>query len=164
MGCLANRNYDITQVVFCFTQPPSSCQPTLPSSSGHTSTTMADEGSESDVKQRLASLTSSRDSAEALAALGGQDGVARLLGTSLRQGIAEAEVPSRKARFGENRLPTVPPTSLWQHFVDSLDDRDLKILIVAAVASVCFGMCVVRACVLCVVPRVVVWRFAHVTS
>lgn len=91
-------------------------------------------------KSDLAALTAARNGADALESLGGQAGLAEGLGVDLQTGIAASEVPTRQARYGQNRLPVAPPTSLWEHFKDSLDDRDLKILVVAAVSSVLFGM------------------------
>lgn len=90
----------------------------------------------------LGTLTRAREAAAALAALGGQEGLARGLGVDLATGVRATEVAARKKRYGENRLPVPPATSLWEHFVDSLDDRDLKILIVAAISSVLFGLLV----------------------
>ena len=91
-------------------------------------------------KEELSALTSASDPAEALQDIGGLPALAAGLGVDIRAGINEEEVKLRQAMYGVNRLPETPPTSLWEHFMDSLDDRDLKILIVAAISSVLFGV------------------------
>jgi P-type Ca2+ transporter type 2C len=96
-------------------------------------------------KQELSTLTVlGGDGAKALANLGGINGLTKSLGVDVSQGIDSKSVPERKRLYGENRLPESPAASLWEHFIDSVDDRDIKILCVAAVSSVLFGVFVTK--------------------
>lgn len=103
-------------------------------------------GTPTATKEQLASLTgggvSSGDAVAALKNLGGASGLARLLAVDTNKGISgeTADRTTRQSLYGENRLPEVPTATLWDHFIDSVDDRDIKILVVAAVSSVIFGI------------------------
>jgi magnesium-transporting ATPase (P-type) len=93
-----------------------------------------------ETKARLATLTADTgDGLKALQSLGGADAVAKLLSVDPKKGIPSSEQISRQVKYGQNRLPVAESTSLWQHFVDSVDDRDIKILVSAAIVSVLFG-------------------------
>ena len=50
----------------------------------------------------------------------------------------------RQRLYGVNRLPESPAATIWEHFLDSIDDRDIKILVVAALSSILFGVFVTK--------------------
>ena len=98
-------------------------------------------------KEELATLTvPGSDGGKALAKLGGIPALSKSLAVDVSQGIDSNSVLQRKQLYGENRLPESPATTIWEHFIDSVDDRDIKILCVAAVSSVLFGIFVTKDC------------------
>ena len=93
-----------------------------------------------ETKAKLAKLTEDTgDGLKALQSLGGINVVTKLLNVNPKKGITTTEQSLRQSKYGQNRLPVAESTSLWQHFIDSVDDRDIKILVSAAVVSVLFG-------------------------
>jgi P-type Ca2+ transporter type 2C len=91
-------------------------------------------------KEDLATLTvMGIDQAAALEKLGGVEQLVRSLDTNINDGIQSSTVPSRQVQYGINRLPTSESATLWDHFLDAIDDREMKILCGAAVASLLFG-------------------------
>ena len=102
--------------------------------------------SEMTTKAKLATLTAETgEGFDALKKLGGFNQVAAILLTvDPKQGIQSSDQEARKKTYGENRLPVAASATLWDHFIDSIDDRDIKILVAAAVVSVLFG-CFVTA-------------------
>jgi len=84
------------------------------------------------------------NNAKALKKLGGIDTLTRKLGSDISKGIKTSSVEERKRIYGENRLPESATATIWEHFIDSIDDRDIKILVVAAVSSVLFGVFITK--------------------
>jgi hypothetical protein len=78
---------------------------------------------------------------EAWAALGGAAGAAAALDTSLADGVADdaASLAARRAAFGANRLPAVPPKNFFVLWVSNLKDPILIMLMVAALVSTVLG-------------------------
>lgn len=95
--------------------------------------------------QKLAGLTPEgmdvKDTLKALKDMGGEEGVAQLLQVDTAVGLTAEEAAGRTEKWGTNQLPEPDSTTLWEHFIDAVDDRDIKILVVAAVASTAFGVC-----------------------
>lgn len=60
---------------------------------------------------------------------------AKELGTDVDVGLDDQAVEKSRAEHGENRLPEVPPKSVFSMFVESLADKTLLILIGAAILS-----------------------------
>ena len=94
----------------------------------------------STTRTQLATLTAETgEGLSALQKLGGIAKLSELLQVNPKHGIQTSEQEQRTKDYGENRLPVAASATLWDHFVDSVDDRDIKILVAAAVVSVCFG-------------------------
>lgn len=66
--------------------------------------------------------------------LGGLEGVASVLHTSLTDGASPAEVAleARRAAFGANRFKSIPPKSFFTLLIAQLKDPTLIMLMVAA--------------------------------
>ena len=64
---------------------------------------------------------------------------ANALGSDLTQGLSEAEVRQRQARFGPNELQERPPRTFWQMLLDQFNQFLILILIAAAVISAFIG-------------------------
>lgn len=77
---------------------------------------------------------------ERLRELGGTTGLAALLATDLARGATKSSVASRAARYGCNKLPPMQLTTFWGFVQESLDDKTMRVLIVAAVLSLIVGM------------------------
>lgn len=73
-------------------------------------------------------------------AIGGLEGIAKLLHVDLDKGVETHTVDSRREIFGCNSLPTTPRKDFWTLFVDTFDDATLQILIVAAIVSLIIGI------------------------
>ncbi|KNC50881.1 calcium-transporting ATPase PAT1 [Thecamonas trahens ATCC 50062] len=69
-------------------------------------------------------------------------GVANALGTDLHRGIDVSTIPSRRERFGANRLPEAPTKSFLELCYETLQDFILILLIVAAIVSLILGVTV----------------------
>jgi len=80
--------------------------------------------------------------AEALAGLGGVEGLSEMLGTDLKEGLEAdaAALAERRAAFGSNEMPP-PEAKTWLDlFIDSFDDATLIVLIVSAIVSLGVGL------------------------
>ena len=89
----------------------------------------------------LNELGKDEENKNALASLGGVDGVARQLRTDIMKGIGGSpeDIAMRQAAFGRNVVPD-PPFETWiSLFLNSFDDFVLRILIVASVVSIVIG-------------------------
>ncbi len=64
---------------------------------------------------------------------------AETLGTDWEQGLSEAQVRERQARFGPNELQERPGRSFWQMLIDQFNQFLVIILIAAAVVSALIG-------------------------
>jgi len=71
---------------------------------------------------------------------GGIEGMAKHLHTDLSKGLHESEIEERKKTYGENVLPTKPPTPFWRFLLDALKDKTLIILSIASVVSIVLGL------------------------
>lgn len=79
-------------------------------------------------------------SLKALVQLGGPADLASALSSSTVDGIETISIPQRVEVYGDNMpLPRVMP-SFWQECVKALDNRMLKILLLAAVVALIVGM------------------------
>ncbi|KNC52008.1 P-type ATPase [Thecamonas trahens ATCC 50062] len=72
--------------------------------------------------------------------LGGVEGVAKGVGSSTTRGVKSSEVPTRKERFGVNRLPDPDTKGFVELCWDTLNDFILLLLIAAAFISLILGM------------------------
>lgn len=74
--------------------------------------------------------------------LGGPDGLARLLGTSLEKGINDdpLQIEKLQAYFGPNTYPRQPPKGFLNFAFDACKDPTLIILMVCAFLSLAFGI------------------------
>lgn len=75
-----------------------------------------------------------------LKALGGVDGLIKLLESNADKGCTNDSVETRRTLYGCNSLPSAPRKTFWQLFVDTFDDATLQILIVAAIVSLAIGI------------------------
>ena len=73
-------------------------------------------------------------------AIGGIDGLVKLLSSHADLGIDPLTVDTRRRLFGGNSLPSAPRKSFWQLFCDTFDDATLQILIGAALVSLAIGI------------------------
>ena len=71
---------------------------------------------------------------------GGLDGLCRTLQVDKERGIASASLPQRYEQFGKNELDRKPPVTFLETLIDALGDDLIRILLVAAMISVIFGM------------------------
>jgi len=87
--------------------------------------------------QRLADVTTAR---EALAELGGVEGLAQGVGSDIRNGLSRAEEDvhyvDRIRQYGTNRMPEMSHKSLFQHWFEAIQDTTILILCGAAVISI----------------------------
>ena len=83
-------------------------------------------------------MTGQRDPNPAWHGLKGDEAVARL-GSDPVQGLEEAEVQARLARYGENRLAEKPPRSRWSLLVDQFKSLLILVLLAAAVLAGAIG-------------------------
>ena len=84
------------------------------------------------------------NNAKSLKKLGGINALINKLGSDISNGINTSSVFGRQQKYGVNRLPEAKTATIWEHFIDSVDDRDIKILVVAAVSSVLFGVFITK--------------------
>jgi Ca2+-transporting ATPase len=59
--------------------------------------------------------------------------------TSITKGLAEAEIPIRREKYGSNLLPRAKPKSIWRILFNQVKDLMIIILAVAAGASAGIG-------------------------
>ena len=87
----------------------------------------------------LSDLVAHQDK-KALADLGGVEGVAKQLHSDMKKGLGESEIDSnfaeRRAKYGVNRFPQPPTTSLLSFWLESFEDLTMIILCIAAVVSI----------------------------
>lgn len=74
--------------------------------------------------------------------LGSIEGVAKTLGTDLKNGVDPDTVEHRRAFFGKNELPKDEPISFWQVLLGAWSDHMIILLTVAAVISLILGLTV----------------------
>lgn len=70
-----------------------------------------------------------------VAGLGGPEGMARALGSSLEGGIDSASVESRRQAYGWNKFKEMPPTPFLEILLEALKDPTLIMLMIAALVS-----------------------------
>ena len=89
----------------------------------------------------LNELGKEEENVRALAALGGVDGVARLLKVDVVKGSSGKleDVAARQASFGANVVPEPPFESWISLFIGAFDDMVLRILMVASAVSIIVG-------------------------
>ena len=63
------------------------------------------------------------------------DEVSKRCETDVKGGLSEAEARRRLELYGPNELPAEEGKSIWQLFLDQINDLLIKILILAAVIS-----------------------------
>eukprot|EP01012_Entosiphon_sulcatum_P003817 TRINITY_DN11364_c0_g1_i1.p1 TRINITY_DN11364_c0_g1~~TRINITY_DN11364_c0_g1_i1.p1 ORF type:complete len:1144 (+),score=160.44 TRINITY_DN11364_c0_g1_i1:59-3490(+) len=81
-----------------------------------------------------------RKDVEALQSLGGVAGLAGTLRTDLRHGVSGSSLSARVTQYGRNELPPGEEISLLAIMWEALKDTMIRLLIVAAVVSIIFGM------------------------
>jgi hypothetical protein len=91
--------------------------------------------------QALNELGKDENNKAQLVALGGVEGVSRLLHVDHVKGNSGSaeDVSARQTAFGKNEVPDPPFESWFSLFLGSFDDFVLKILMVAAVVSIVIG-------------------------
>ncbi|CEM28830.1 unnamed protein product [Vitrella brassicaformis CCMP3155] len=74
--------------------------------------------------------------------LGGQKGIMEKLRTDQHTGLSQKadDKADRKATFGVNKLPEVPPTPFWRLIIAAFEDFTLRILAVCGVVSLILGV------------------------
>ena len=78
---------------------------------------------------------------EVLEKLGGPEGIASALGSSLEEGISAGEqTDMRRMRYGINELPPPERMTLYEFMKDAANDKTMLILIGAAILSLVLGM------------------------
>mmetsp|Transcript_58777 Transcript_58777/g.120242 ORF Transcript_58777/g.120242 Transcript_58777/m.120242 type:complete len:1033 (-) Transcript_58777:399-3497(-) len=89
---------------------------------------------------------------------GGVEGVAKLIGSDIKDGIAASTIEDRKTKYGENKIERREPATLIQLFLDAMKDVVIMILIGAAVVSIVLGsiMCSVHLGAQC--PKRLLWE------
>eukprot|EP00397_Hematodinium_sp_SG-2012_P001119 GEMP01001120.1.p1 GENE.GEMP01001120.1~~GEMP01001120.1.p1 ORF type:complete len:1165 (+),score=192.32 GEMP01001120.1:54-3548(+) len=85
--------------------------------------------------QTLMKMISDKDT-DYLKSLGGATGLAADLGVDSHRGIGTREVEDRKAKFGENRIPSKRPKSYLEFLWDVFQDLTIYMLVGAAVISI----------------------------
>ena len=73
-------------------------------------------------------------------ALGGVAAALVHLHSDQKLGLTKAQAVANRAQYGENRLAQRTPRTFLSHLVEAFEDGTLKILVVSAVFSVCFGL------------------------
>jgi len=68
------------------------------------------------------------------------EGIAQRLKVDLKVGLTGEDLPERTEQFGNNNRPALKAKSWLKLFIAALDDFMLKVLMVAAVFSICFDM------------------------
>jgi calcium-translocating P-type ATPase len=76
----------------------------------------------------------------ALEKVGGPEGLAKLLGSDLHQGMTNAQVKINSAEFGENAFPPTPLDTFFELFIGAFNDPVLIVLLVAAIVSITIGV------------------------
>ncbi|CBH13124.1 vacuolar-type Ca2+-ATPase, putative [Trypanosoma brucei gambiense DAL972] len=74
--------------------------------------------------------------------LGGVEGIAERLGTSITDGIDSFSVENRRAVYGRNELPEEAPLTFWKIFKAAWSDRMIILLTLAACVSLILGLTV----------------------
>nr|AAL55433.1 vacuolar-type Ca2+-ATPase [Trypanosoma brucei] len=74
--------------------------------------------------------------------LGGVEGIAERLGTSITDGIDSFSVENRRAVYGRNELPEEAPLTFWKIFKTAWSDRMIILLTLAACVSLILGLTV----------------------
>ena len=69
--------------------------------------------------------------------MGGEEKLLESLKTDRKRGIIAGNSGCREDFFGHNRKPEAKQKTLWQIFLGAMDDFTLKILVVAALVSIC---------------------------
>lgn len=70
----------------------------------------------------------------------GVEGIAQRLKVDLKVGLTGEDLPERTEQFGNNNRPALQAKPWIKLFIAALDDFMLKVLMVAAVFSICFDM------------------------
>ncbi len=60
--------------------------------------------------------------------LGGLEGLAKGLGSNLREGLAGTDEPMRKDHYGENKVKRKQPPSYFEVFMDAMQDSTVRLL------------------------------------
>ena len=75
-----------------------------------------------------------------LLALGGVEGLAKLMGLNMQTGLTEAQVLYMRETFGTNQFPEAPIDSFFSLLFNALTDTTLLVLIAAATVSLIIGI------------------------
>jgi Ca2+ transporting ATPase len=75
-----------------------------------------------------------------LSELGGVEGLAKRLQSSLEGGITSSTVARRQALYGRNELFKKEPVTFLEFFLEAISDQIIIILAISAVVSIIFGM------------------------
>ena len=92
--------------------------------------------------RKLMAIRNPQEKLELLETIGGVEGLAEALGSDARTGLAgdEEEVAIRKALYGANVFPEPPRSTIWENWLEAIQDTTLLILIAAAFVSLFFGI------------------------
>ena len=92
----------------------------------------------------LMSLRTNNERRDALSEYEGAEGLMGLLKTNVKTGLSKdpIELENRRAVFGANVIPDVPPKSFIALCFDAIQDKTLIILMVAAIISIILGVTV----------------------
>lgn len=93
-------------------------------------------GSDGATAERLAAIANT----QALADIGGLDGVLKLTHSSRDAGLTDARVAANRAAFGVNKRPDKPARPFFDHLKDAFEDQTLRILLGAAVFEVVYAL------------------------
>ena len=74
-----------------------------------------------------------------LDAIGGQEGLSKMIGVDMQTGLTNEQVLALRSKFGENKFPESPMESYLELLLGALSDTTLLILIAAATVSVIIG-------------------------
>lgn len=83
----------------------------------------------------LSNIVMKRDMSVFRAQYATNDVLLEKLRTNSVTGLADAEIPERRKRYGPNMIEPPPPTPFWRLMVDAVNDKTMITLIVAAVVS-----------------------------
>ena len=90
------------------------------------------------------SLRTNEEREAALAEYEGGEGLMALLDVNLKTGLPQdsQELARRRAAFGMNFIPSIPPKTFIALCFDALQDKTLIILVIAAIISIILGVTV----------------------
>ena len=107
--------------------------------------------------RQLVALMESK-SLEELKTLGGVEGLAQTLRSDIRDGINDSDHAQRKCMYGDNILERKAPPTIFEHFVEAMQDTTVVILLIASAVSIVIGCIVCAVNVGSVCPKKPIWN------